>query len=161
MKTNILIGEKKQIIARVVISIVIFLSFVISMLCAVDYIVHNAIKDMTSMVNFAAVIFVSVFALFELIVVLKNIKKELAIINILFNQNDTINRLAVVVANIFLFIGLFFLVFGLCVYLINYNNIEFRYIGNTMFDIGLFTFLNCALYDFLLIYFLKLRSSLY
>lgn len=161
MKTEILIGEKAQLTSRIIISLVIFVSLIISMLCAIDYVINNAIIDLTAMINFAGVVFISVFALFEIIVILKNIKKELAIINILFNQDDTINRLGLIVSNIFLVIGLGLTIFGICVYFINYGDKSIKYVGNTIFDIGLFTFLNCCIYDFLLLYFLNLRKTLY
>ena len=39
--------------------------------------------------------------------------------------------------------------------------IALKYVGNTIFDIGFFTLVNCFIYDYLLIYFLNIRKTLY
>lgn len=161
MKTELLIGQKAHITSRIVAAILVLISFAFSMFCVMDYIINNALIDLTSMVNFAGVVFISVFALFEIVVLLKNIKKELVIINILFNKDDTINRLGIIVCNIFLFIGLSLSILGICIYFIKYNDISLKYVGNTIFDIGFFTLVNCFIYDYLLIYFLNIRKTLY
>ena len=67
MKTELLIGQKAHITSRIVAAILVLISFAFSMFCVIDYIINNALIDLTSMINFAGVVFISVFALFEIV----------------------------------------------------------------------------------------------
>lgn len=104
-----------------------------------------------------ALIVLSAFTVLEIAIILKNMKKDLLLFHVAFNENKTLNRPALIIVNVFLAVSIGIFAGGL--FLALSPAPELLTSGRVVFPIGLVMLINCVLYDLYVILFHRRRFS--
>ena len=141
---------KKNILSRVLSSILLLIPLVISTLLLILIVPKNEETDyIVNVLSLAILIF---FTILEIFILLKNLKKDPIILSLMYNSNDTINTGALVITNVILLIALSISVASGIIYF-NSTDINIQNACIILFPMAIYTLINCLLYNlYLLIY---------
>lgn len=156
MKTNVpsVPAKRKTIIFRLLtaLSLVLSLPYLISMI-----VLLFQEQESDGLFGQLSLIIIAAFTLAEIIILLKNIKKELLLFQIAFNENKAVNKVPLIIANVLLVLSLAIFLTGMIISLKQDTAPELLTAGRVLGPIGLIAFLNCLIYDIYVILYRQRR----
>ena len=151
------IQEKRSLAWRIVSSVLL--------LCSMALSIFNFVKVITMDYADIALILISlgiaaVFALFQIVIILKGGKKESNLQKIVFNQNGSVNTLPIFAVGIGTVLGLGITSLGTAVYFIK-EEVFTKMAMLVVLSIGTYLLVNCIIYFIYLIMFKKREFNIY
>ena len=141
---------KKNILARTISAVLLSLPLVLSVIILI--LMAPKSSEMDYIINIISLAFLIFFIIIEVFLLLKSIKKDLMIMSLIYNSNDTINTGALIITNIILFISLGVEIASIIVFFIS-KNIDLKNACLVLIPMCLYVFINTIIYDlYILIY---------